>query len=130
MPLKTGDFVRHPNAADWGIGFVRRESDGVTTIYFSKAGPKDLWLEKVPFKMQVLPSGRDTVVAYHRESLESRGITYRGVKAVLGLRQRRVTHCYRCKTNLDNATDVECIACGWIICMCGACGCGYDHANR
>lgn len=77
MPLKTGDFVRHPNAADWVIGFVHHESDSVTTIYFSKAGLKDLWLKKVPFKMLVLPGGRDTVVAYHRESLESRGIMYR-----------------------------------------------------
>jgi hypothetical protein len=26
---------------------------------------------------------------------------------------------------LDNAVDVECVACDWIICVCGACGCGF-----
>jgi len=39
---------------------------------------------------------------------------------------RRITHCYVCKEHLDNAVDLECTMCGWIICgNCGACGCGY-----
>ncbi len=40
--------------------------------------------------------------------------------------RRRVTVCWCCKENLDNAVDVECVACGWILCPCGACGCGYS----
>ena len=38
---------------------------------------------------------------------------------------RRVTHCYSCKRTLDNSLDIECKACAWIICPCGACGCGW-----
>jgi len=39
----------------------------------------------------------------------------------------RESHCYNCKSAVDNKFDVECIACGWIVCnSCGACGCGYQ----
>jgi hypothetical protein len=37
----------------------------------------------------------------------------------------RVTYCYICGSKLDNALDKECGRCGWIVCSCGACGCGY-----
>ncbi len=37
----------------------------------------------------------------------------------------RVARCYRCSQPLDNRIDIECNACGWIICTCGACGCGF-----
>lgn len=38
----------------------------------------------------------------------------------------RVTHCYSCKNELDSELYMECRSCGWIICSCGACGCGYE----
>lgn len=41
-------------------------------------------------------------------------------------RRRRLTHCYNCKTTLDSSIDVECNECGWLVCDCGACGCGYS----
>ncbi|VVQ16107.1 hypothetical protein [Pseudomonas fluorescens] len=41
-------------------------------------------------------------------------------------RPHRVTHCFLCKHPLDNAVDAECTTCGWIICMCGGCGCVYN----
>lgn len=41
-------------------------------------------------------------------------------------KRHRVTHCYKCKSHLDNAISPECSACGWIICECGACGCQYQ----
>jgi hypothetical protein len=38
-------------------------------------------------------------------------------------RIHRITRCYNCTRHLDNAVDVECPACGWIVCpCCGACG--------
>lgn len=41
-------------------------------------------------------------------------------------RFRRVTHCYDCKHPLDSVIDYECNKCGWLVCDCGACGCGYN----
>lgn len=38
---------------------------------------------------------------------------------------RRKASCFRCKTILDNHLNHECNSCGWILCMCGACGCSY-----
>ena len=61
----------------------------------------------------------------HREMLKRLGLPYEGVRPATP-RHRRVTHCYSCKERLDNSVDVECIVCGWILCTCGACGCGYS----
>jgi hypothetical protein len=70
---------------------------------------------------------RRSIVAAHEAFLDRRGLPIRGTR--LGLGQRRITHCYNCKNHLDNAVDVECDGRGWIICRCGACGCGYSSAD-
>jgi hypothetical protein len=60
----------------------------------------------------------------HKERLEKLGKEYLGVRKSNSSRPHRVTHCWACKQDLDNAVDIECIACNWILCSCGACGCG------
>jgi hypothetical protein len=62
----------------------------------------------------------------HKLHLERLGKPYLGTRAAMCAPLHRVTHCYACKGKLDNAIDVECVACGWILCSCGACGCGYS----
>lgn len=62
----------------------------------------------------------------HRQRLATAGLNYRGVQPAQKNR-RRITHCFACKHLLDNDIDVECSACGWILCSCGACGCTYDR---
>ena len=37
----------------------------------------------------------------------------------------RSTHCYRCKKALNSVDFSVCSRCGWIKCICDACGCGY-----
>ena len=68
---------------------------------------------------------RATLVERHREALEAAGGTYLGIRQQSAPRSRRITHCYSCTERLDNSIDIECAACGWILCFCGACGCGY-----
>jgi hypothetical protein len=63
----------------------------------------------------------------HKERLARLGKEYMGIRPVMGARPRRVTHCYSCKGRLDNSIDIECVACGWILCGCGACGCGFGY---
>ena len=66
----------------------------------------------------------------HKARLEKLGRKYQGVRlATHGSLRRRITHCYNCKHGLDNSIDIECIACGWILCKCGACGCGYSAGS-
>jgi hypothetical protein len=60
----------------------------------------------------------------HKQYLDNLGIEYKGVKQADD-KKHRVAHCWRCKGHLDNSTDVECGVCGWILCSCGACGCGF-----
>ena len=67
-----------------------------------------------------------TLEEIHKERLVKMGKEYRGVRSANkdNLR-RRFANCYSCKKNLDNSVDIECVACDWILCKCGACGCGY-----
>lgn len=68
----------------------------------------------------------------HRRRLKMLRYEYLGVRpSTIETARRRVTHCYNCHEPLDNSVDIECVACGWILCACGACGCGYGgRANR
>jgi hypothetical protein len=67
---------------------------------------------------------RENLTERHQEFLNSRGVPDQGRRPLT--RTHRTSHCYNCKSTVDNAVDLECIACGWIICNeCAACGCGY-----
>lgn len=64
----------------------------------------------------------------HKERLLKLGKTYLGVrKATPNPARRRVTHCWACKEGLDSSIDIECLSCNWILCACGACGCGFGE---
>lgn len=60
----------------------------------------------------------------HKIFLNSCKSSYKGTQ-VSSKSHHRITHCYNCKHELNNKFDLECVACRWIICNCGACGCGY-----
>ncbi len=69
---------------------------------------------------------RHEIESRHRQRLEAAGFPYKGVRQRTS--QLRWTHCYSCKSRLTSATELECASCGWILCKCGACGCGYVRA--
>ncbi len=68
---------------------------------------------------------RQRAIVRHREYLERHGKKYAGVSEN-SKRSHRVTHCYACKAPLDSDLHIECQSCSWLICYCGACGCGYQ----
>ena len=65
-----------------------------------------------------------TRVERHKEFLEKLGKT--GGAILIEPRGYRATHCYACKCDLSSMSNLECTNCGWLICKCGACGCGYS----
>ena len=69
---------------------------------------------------------QNKIVAQHKNVMEKAEHNYKGVTSVTAF--HRENHCYGCKRPVDNAYDVECASCNWIICSnCGACGCGYKR---
>lgn len=71
---------------------------------------------------------RLTLPQRHKELIENLGKKYLGVRpAAHDPRRLRITHCYSCKQHLDNSINLECVSCNWILCNCGACGCGYEE---
>lgn len=45
-------------------------------------------------------------------------------------RPGRSTICYQCRTSLHSSTHLRCSECRWLVCDCGACGCGYEGLLR
>ena len=62
---------------------------------------------------------------YATERLEELGLQYSGVSATA--QYNRATHCYNCKRELTTQTHLGCNNCSWILCDCGACGCGFNR---
>jgi len=63
-------------------------------------------------------------ISRHKDHLAKLGKPYSGVR-LNSPTEKRVTHCYSCQKGLDSDIHLECNGCGWLICQCGACGCGY-----
>jgi hypothetical protein len=64
----------------------------------------------------------------HRANALFLGFEWKGTRRRIiddSNRPSRVSYCWFCKLKINNTVDLECIACGWILCNCGACGCGY-----
>ena len=65
------------------------------------------------------------VTSMHERVMMEAGHKYSGVNSVTSF--HRINHCYSCKRPVDNAFDVECGTCNWIVCStCGSCGCGFS----
>tara|TARA_R100000750_G_C2342985_1_gene94995 strand:+ start:17 stop:616 length:600 start_codon:yes stop_codon:yes gene_type:complete len=62
----------------------------------------------------------------HRDFISKIGKIYYGTSKSIQVKNHRVTNCYSCQKKLDSSIDLECNACKWIICTCGACGCGWS----
>lgn len=69
------------------------------------------------------------LIERHYKFLETAGKPHAGIRKSNKQRPHRITNCWHCKGHLDNAIDYECDACSWILCKCGACGCGYGESN-
>lgn len=122
----VGELVRHPKKLEWGVGKISQvETNGRITVWFTIAGEKVLHTDKIAFSLERMSSDRDSVIEYHRDYMTLIEKPYSGVDYPNAPRKRRSTHCYNCKSSLDSDRDIECNACKWMVCRCGACGCGY-----
>ncbi len=69
-----------------------------------------------------------TLKGRHEIIITGLGFAYKGTRPS-DKGKPRTAHCWMCHSALDNSIDIECVACSWILCDCGACGCGYSRAR-
>jgi hypothetical protein len=132
--FKEGKLVRHKIKGYIGI------IDGTTKIIDLLESPNDTFGYRVqPIyssqskRLIASPSNLELISEMqleerHKAHLFYLGISWKGTRKVnldMHPGKHRITHCWFCKKELDNAIDIECSACGWILCQCGACGCGF-----
>lgn len=60
----------------------------------------------------------------HMRFLRNNGQPFAGTRFRSDSLPQRQTHCWSCHCHLDSSAELECMACGWLLCECGACGCG------
>jgi hypothetical protein len=65
---------------------------------------------------------KKAVISAHKAFLKKHRIGHKGTR--LGFTTRAEPVCYVCNRSNDGSIDLECNICGWVICSCGACGCG------
>lgn len=70
-----------------------------------------------------------SVEQQHKDHLAALGIEWKGTRQAQDRTTHswRITHCWNCKHPLDNFVNPECVACAWILCNCGACGCRHNR---
>lgn len=72
----------------------------------------------------------ELAIEEHAKRLAKLGLNNSGVRrAKEGSERVRATHCYSCKKALDGAVEVVCVSCSWMLCECGACGCGFVRSH-
>jgi len=132
--ISVGTLVRH--ITDGYVGTF----EGITKMQSLFEKPSDTVGCRVPVQHEVrrrvaspdnleLVTKAPTLEERHKLILQGLGLEWKGVRTPSKERapsRQRVTHCYLCKHPLDSTVDKECVACGWILCRCGACGCGYE----
>jgi hypothetical protein len=126
--LQKDDLVRHPKKPDWGIGtIINIKENGYVTVCFTQYKTTTLALSKVPWGLIKLERTQEAPIQYHKEFLAERNLPYTGVQSPRVEKEKRETQCYHCGLSLNSTIDAECSACGWILCFCGACGCGHPQ---
>lgn len=82
----------------------------------------DVWIEGESQRR------RDRTRSLNMDHLSRLGIGNSEYRLRAGHLDERTTRCWACKHLLDSRQELEHVLCGWIICSCGACGCGYHRA--
>jgi len=67
---------------------------------------------------------RERMETLNRQRLASLGIASAFYQVRAEYLPDRSTWCWACKQPLDSRHDLEHVECGWLVCSCGACGCG------
>jgi len=71
-------------------------------------------------KLEEIEKKRDKIKSIHNEYLKNKRLPSASV--IRTNKNRRITFCWNCRTDLDNEIDFECERCKWIVCsICGAC---------
>jgi len=95
------------------------DEDFLDDIHLAKINARIL--SRADLDREEVQRQRTAIITAHAAFLKRLGMKNIGTR--FGIGHHRIAHCYNCKRHLDNEVDVECCACRWIICTCGACGC-------
>ncbi len=92
----------------------------------SALSQSDVELAVESFKNFPLRQRQAELDAKNKAFLERLGKAFAGTRPRSPDREVRATHCYACAKQLKSDVEFECSACSWLLCDCGACGCGYQ----
>ena|GEM_PF-3318541 len=121
----THSYVTHRTNDSLGAGIVLNETETTASVLWEASG------ETRTFSKDFLDvcdraSSIEIKTRLHERRIVAMARPYRGVRLASAHNQNRVTHCWSCHHDLLGSRDLECKSCRWLVCVCGACGCGYE----
>lgn len=124
MAMRNGrSLYPTPNGDMWHHVEITEESENsLLEVQETRASLREQFRPFIREKYAVHATAR------HKQRMKDLGRRYSGVADVAEKgegRRVRKTQCYDCKKPLETGFFLECSACAWMICICGACGCGY-----
>lgn len=105
------------------VTFWYLEKDQFINLERDHARSNSISIQDQAQKTKILEKYRGSSVVRHRLKLQAMGKEYSGVR-YSAKKVRRETNCWSCKSPITSENLPECVTCGWILCSCGACGCG------
>lgn len=92
------------------------------------------WYENRRFRYRVLDARGDSL-RVQTDKGETKDISASGQSRIIENMERDAlavkpvgryrNYCWKCQTFLSDAANPHCPKCGWLICSCEACGCGF-----
>jgi len=120
-----GSYVTHKTKASLGEGIVLDETSSVATVLWPASSETHTYSKDFLITCD-RASNVEITTRLHERRFATMSRRYVGVRLAGAHNQNRVTHCWSCMHDLLGSRDLECRSCGWLVCLCGACGCGYE----
>jgi hypothetical protein len=124
--IERGKKVWVVNPLNWSVFPIElreiTKTYGFQTESRSRKGPRNY--EAMISKLQSAAKQQA-----HKLHLEKQGINPPSMSTRPHQGVHRETGCWSCRQVLDSDDDMACAVCGWLLCDCGACGCGYGQPS-
>lgn len=100
---------------------------GKTLLFRSEADDLDMAKQSAVDFLSDDEKLRGRFAEKHRLFLSQLGRGSDDVELESRARWPRQAHCFTCQSDLSSEVHFACSRCGWLVCACGTCGCGYKN---
>jgi hypothetical protein len=122
--LSRGEKVWVVNPEKWTV--APADILEITKTYGFKIDAGEVTLQE-QYQERIIDLHSQAKMSAHAIHLKKQGISVPTPSVFQHNDLHRAAHCWSCKDPLDSNDEMACVICRWLLCDCGACGCGYKR---